>query len=66
MNEIYLGENLNRALVSGPEGELLLVLDGRERGNPAADRRVPPGVYRLTRTDGRAPGCVDYYGTTTQ
>ena len=66
MQEIYLGENLNRALVAGPEGERLLVLDGRERENPAADRRVPAGTYRVTRTDGRAPAGVDYYGQATQ
>ena len=61
--EIYLGENLNKALVAGPAGERLLVLDGREWKNPAAARRVPAGTYRVTRTDGCAPGGVDYYGT---
>ena len=61
--EIYLGENLNKAIVVGPEGERLLVLDGRELKNPAADRRVPAGTYLVTRKDGRAPGDVDYYGT---
>lgn len=57
MNELYLGLNLNRAR----DGQRL-VLDGREGKNPNADRHAPQGVYQITRTSGKAPGDVAYYG----
>ena len=60
---IYIGENLNRAIVIGRDGLRYLVLDGREWKNPAAF--VRPGVkglYEVTRTSGSAPGDVDYWG----
>ena len=59
MKEIYLGENLNRAI----NDDGLLILDGRERKNRAARRKVPDGVYQVTRTSGSAPGGVMYWGT---
>ena len=58
--EMYLGENLNRA-VEVRDGVRFVVLDGRENGNPKARARRE-GVFKITRQDGRAPGDVDYYG----
>ena len=59
MKETYLGENLNRAF----NDDGLLVLDGRERKNRAARTNVPPGTYKVTRTSGKPPGGVMYWGT---
>ena len=56
--EQYLGKNLNCA-----HAGRTLILDGRESENPAAWRAdVPDGTYQITRTDGRAPGEVRYWG----
>lgn len=68
---MYLGKNLNMARhfrgelnATDGEGSMLLLLDGRENGNPAAQRAadVPDGQYRVTRTDGSPPGDVGYWG----
>lgn len=60
---IYLGGNLNRAIVQSDSGRIYLVLDGRERKNPSAFvRHGVEGIYEVTRTSGAAPGDVDYWG----
>lgn len=59
---IYLGGNLNRAIVRGHDGLHYLVLDGRERKNPSAFvRHGVEGLYEVTRTSGAAPSDVDYW-----
>lgn len=60
---VFLGENLNRAI--SPRKAMIVekvVLDGRERANPAALRNVPEGTYRVTRIEGNPPGDVRYWG----
>lgn len=60
---IYLGGNLNRAIVQSDSGRIYLILDGRERNNPSAFvRNGVEGLYEVTRTSGAAPGDVDYWG----
>ena len=67
--EIFLGFNLNAAVVrdgcvadKAGNGCYTLALDGGEQANPAARREAPAGRYTLTRTDGKAPGEVRYWG----
>ena len=57
--ENFLGRNLNRALTN--DGNFL-ILDGREMGNPSAERRTAPGLYRVTDSCGTPPGDVSYFG----
>ncbi|NJL29164.1 MAG: hypothetical protein HC897_15420 [Thermoanaerobaculia bacterium] len=60
--EVFLGTNLNRAKTLDSAGRCILVLDGREYGNPDARREAARGTYLLTRREGSAPGDVDYWG----
>lgn len=70
--EMYIGENLDKAnkicgliFVKDADGHPLLLLDGRERRNPAYRRgqNATDGLYRVTRTEGSAPHDVSYYGS---
>lgn len=73
-DEIYLGENLNRARndasyreatnVNSGKYPLCVILDGRERKNPSAERAsgVEDGNYEITRVEGNPPGDVRYWG----
>lgn len=64
--EILIGSNLDKALSKdGYDAAFLIILDGRERKNPAyrLSKKAKKGsVYVVTRTDGTAPGEVDYFG----
>lgn len=59
---IFLGTNLNRARIT-EGGKLYLILDGREKKNPSAMKRYGlMGKFEVTKTEGRAPGDVSYWG----
>ena len=58
--ELYLGENLNRA-IEVRNGKRIAILDGREKKNPAA-YAARAGEFVVTRRDGAAPCDVAYYG----
>ena len=58
--ELYLGENLNRA-IEVRDGNRIAILDGREKKNPTA-RAARVGEFVVTRRVGAAPGDVAYYG----
>jgi hypothetical protein len=59
---MYLGKNLDKAIVNTTSGAQLVVLDGRECKNPGVQTFCAPGVYVLHTRLGKAPGEVSYYG----
>ena len=65
---IYLGGNLNRAIVWAGEDKVYLMLDGREKHgrekqNPEAfTRHGVSGLYEVTNTHKNAAGMVSYWG----